>query len=378
MGRFRRSATASGGQISQRATNPNRMGYYFRFAALMVAGLIQRSQLHTIHYLLEENRVLRQQLGTQRIIFTDAQRCRLARAAHKLMRAVLDALNPIVTPDTLMRWYRQLVATKYDGTSRRKPGRPPIPASVEQAILDLAKDNPGWGYTRLKGALSNLGHSVARATIARVLSDHGLDPAPKRTLPWSTFLKLHWGSIAATDFFSVEVLTRAGLVRYFVLFAIDLKTRRVQIANICHQPYGQLLEQIARNWTDPVDGFLKNMRYLIHDRDPVFTGRFASILRTAGVKTAKLTAHSPNLNAFAERFVGSIRRECLDHVIPLGVAHLRNVVSEYVEHYNLERNHQGLDNQLLTPCSLPANTNGAIQRKQRLGGLLNYYYRGAA
>jgi len=244
----------------------------------------------------------------------------------------------------------------------------------------MALSNPGWGYTRIRGALRNLGHELGRSTIKRILADAGIEPAPERSkrTPWATFLKAHWGAIAATDFFTVEVLTMHGLVRYSVLFVIDLKTRCVQIAGIAHDPYGAWMEQIARNLTDAVDGFLKNTRYLIHDRGPLFTQRFVDILGTTGVKTVKLPARSPDLNAYAERFVLSARTECLRRMIPLGEKHLRATLAAYIEHYHLERNHQGLGNELLTP--LPANTNadGSIQCRERLGGSLKYYYREAA
>ena len=142
-------------------------------------------------------------------------------------------------------------------------------------------------------------------------------------MPWKTFLKAHWGAIAATDFFSVEVLTRAGLVRYFVLFAIDLQTRRVEIAGIAQQLDGEWRKQIARNFTNADDGFLNGAHYLIHDRDPLFTEAFKELLGSAGVKTVKLPARSPDLNAYAERFVRSIKSECLAQIIPLGERHLR-------------------------------------------------------
>jgi transposase InsO family protein len=349
-----------------------------QFLIVTAAGYIQRGQHRVIDYLLEENRILREQLGPRRLRFTNAQRIRLAEKGKALGRAALDKLQTLVTPDTLLRWYQKLVANKYDASSRRKPGRPRIRAELERLILYLARENPRWGYTRLRGALSNLGHQVARGTIARVLKQHGVDPAPHRKSSWSTFLESHWGAIAATDFFSVEVLTWHGLVRYCVMFLIDLETRRVHIANIARQPYGQLVEQVARNLPDPMAGFLRGCCYLIHDRDPVFTQRFARILRHAGVKPVKLPPKSPNLNAFAERFVGSIRRECLDHIIPLGERHLRLIVREYVEHYNRERNHQGLGNRLIDPKPMATNDNGPIRNRQRLGGLLNFYYRGAA
>ena len=185
-----------------------------------------------------------------------------------------------MTPDTLLRWYRTLIAKKYDGSATRKPGRPKTSAEIEQLIVRMARSNPTWGYTRIRGALFNLGHEIGRNTIRRILVDNGFDPAPLRNkgMSWETFLMAHWGAIAATDFFSVEVLTRTGLVRYFVLFVIDLQTRRVDIAGIVEQPDGQWMHQIARNLTDLNDGSLNGCRYLIHDRDPLFTEAFRSLL----------------------------------------------------------------------------------------------------
>ena len=185
-------------------------------------------------------------------------------------------------------------------------------------------------------------------------------------------------SIAATDFFSVEVLTRTGLVRYFVLFVIDLKTRRVEIAGILPRPNGDWMGQIARNLTDCDDGFLNGSRHLIHDRDPLFTTSFREILRSSGVEAVKLPARSPNLNAYAERFVRSIKSECLGQIIPLGERHLRRAVKEYTEHYHIERNHQGLDNRLIEERQGVVDMNSAVERLERLGGVLNYYDRRAA
>ena len=190
--------------------------------------------------------------------------------------------------------------------------------------------------------------------------------------------KTSFPSIAATDFFSVEVLTRIGLVRFCVLFVIDLKTRRVSIAGILHQPNGEWMSQIARNLTDCDDGFLKEARYLIHDRDALFTTSFRSILKSSGVETVKLPARGPNLNAYAERFVRSIKSECLAQIIPLGEEHLRDAVKQYAEHYHLERNHQGLDNRLIEKPEGEVDMNSAVVRNERLGGILNYYERRAA
>jgi putative transposase len=196
-------------------------------------------------------------------------------------------------------------------------------------------------------------------------------------MSWKTFLKAHFGGLAATDFFSVEVLTFKGLVRYFVLFIIDLETRRIQIAGIVRQPDGAWMKQVARNVTDSVDGFLRGKRYLIHDRDPLFTEEVRGIFRAAGVECLKLPPRSPNLNAYAERFVLSIKSECLSKLVPLGELHLRRAVSEFVEHYHLERNHQGLENRLLTHSTWPTNDNMPIERRERLAGILNYYRRAA-
>jgi len=194
-------------------------------------------------------------------------------------------------------------------------------------------------------------------------------------MPWKSFLKAHLGAIAATDFFAVEVLTLAGLVRYYVLFVIDIETRRVQIAGIIRQPHAAWMKQVARNLTDAVDGVLKGMRYLIHDRDPLVTIEFRDSLRGAGVTCIKLPARSPDLNAYAERFVLSIQSECLAKMVPLGQRHLRRAVTEFIEHYHVEHNHQGLENQLITKPATPTNNNSPVVRRERLGGILNFYYR---
>jgi transposase InsO family protein len=351
-----------------------------QFLMSLFAGWVNRSQQDVIEYLEKENQVLREQLGGKRLLFTNRQRRRLAAKAKVIGRKGLFEISTLVTPDTLLRWYRRLIAQKYDGSKSRTVGRPRTAAEIEELILQMARQNRTWGYTRIRGALYNLGHDIGRNTIKRILLDNGLDPAPLRgrTISWETFLKAHWGAIAATDFFSVEVLTRVGLVRYFVLFVIDLKTRRVEIAGIAQQPDGEWMKQIARNLTDADSGFLHGARYLIHDRDPLFTQRFREILKPSGVKTVKLPARSPNLNAYAERFVRSVKSECLAKIIPLSEHHLREAVKEYTEHYHLERNHQGLDNELIDGLIDKRNMDGAVECRERLGGVLNYYYRRAA
>ena len=366
------------GDLKQRAS-----GLVFQMLVLMAAGWLQQCDLLIIDYLREENRVLREQLGGRRLRLTNEQRRRLAVRAEPVGRALLSGLATLVTPKTLLRWYRELVARKYDGSGHRRAGRPPTEAEVAAAlVLQMARENPTWGYTRIRGALHNLGHALARSTIQSILADGGLEPAPERRTrgSWAPFLKAQWGAVAATDFFSVEVLTWAGVVRYHVFFVIELKTRAVQVAGITHDLHQAWVVQAARGLLDAVDGFLKDARFLIHDRDPVFCKAFSRLLKSGGVRGVRLPSRSPNLNAFAERFVGSIRRECLSRVIPLGERHLRVLVAEYVEHYNLERNHQGVGNRLLGPAlAAPANdVGGAVRRRERLGGLLSFYHRGAA
>ena len=228
------------------------------------------------------------------------------------------------------------------------------------SLWRVARENPTWGYTRLRGALKNLGHELGRNTIKRILAEHGIAPAPERgkSMSWSTFLKAHWGAIAATDLFTVEVVNPFGLVRYHVLFVIDIATRCVCIGGITSDPNGEWMKQVARNLTDMWDGFLLGKRYLIHDRDPLFTEAVRGLLRDSGVKPLRLPANSPNLNAYAERFVLSIRRECLDRFVPLSERHLRTAITEYVVHYHTERNHQGLGNELITPLPTSANDAG--------------------
>ena len=357
------------------------MNLYLQLLLLTVSGWVNRHQQSVIEYLQAENRALREQLGPKRIRWTDAQRRLLAEKARAVGRAALAELGPVVTPDTLLRWYRKLVATKYDGSRRRKPGRPRTKPGIANLVVNMARDNPKWGYTRIRGALHNLGHDVARNTVKRILLEHGLEPAPERGrhTSWDTFLRAHMGAIAGADFFTVEVLRPFGLVRYFVFFVIDIGSRRVHIAGISNQPSGAWMSQIARNMTDCVDGFLRGKLYLILDRDPLYTRAFRSTLAEAGVNVVRLPARSPNLNAFAERFVLSAKSECLDRLIPLGERHLRHLLGEYVAHYHTERNHQSLGNELIEP--IPANTNaggGVVRRRARLGGLLSYYYREAA
>jgi len=349
------------------------------FLLVCFAGWMNRRQQAVIEYLQEEVRVLQEQLG-KRPRFTDDQRRRLAVKGKSVGRKGLLQFASIVTPDTLLAWHRRLIAKKYDGTKNREAGRPRTGGDVKELILKMARENRSWGYTRIQGALANLRHEVGRGTIAKILREAGIDPAPGRRkgMTWKEFLRIHWDVIAATDFFTAEVWTPAGLVRYHVMFVIRLATREVRVAGIVPEPDGQWMSQMARNLTDAADGFLRGYRFLIQDRSSLFTEQFREILRSAGVESLKLPARSPNLNAFAERFVWTIKESCLDNMILFGESSLREAVSQFVEHYHQERNHQGLENKIIRPEFPEFPQTGTIRSRRRLGGLLRYYYRDAA
>jgi len=350
-----------------------------QFLVVALAGWVNQHQCDVIDYLREENRVLREQLGPRRLRFTDAQRRRLAVKAKTLGGRVHRDVASIVTPDTLLAWHRRLIAKLYDGSTRRGLGRPPVAAEIRALIVQMAVANRSWGYTRIQGALANLRHEVSRGTIACVLREHGLDSAPERLkkTTWAEFLRTHWDVLAAADFFTAHVWTARGLTRFAVLFVIDLSTRRVEIAGIATEPDAAWMSQISRNVTDVHDGCLKGKHYLIHDRDPQFTLGFRETLAAADVQVVHLPPRSPNLNAHAERFVRTIKETCLDRMILIGEASLRRAVTEFIEHYHRERNHPGLGNELIEPLPNPIVV-GRIRRRERLGGLLRYYYRQAA
>ena len=301
-------------------------------------------------------------------------------AERILGRKALSELDTLVTPDTLMRWYRMLVAQKWTYSHRRGPGRPRTIQVIVQLIIRMALENRSWGYTRIQGELANLGHDVGRGTIANVLSEHGIDPAPERGkyTSWSTFLKAHWDSIAATDFFSVEVLTLRGLVTYYVLFVLDLASRTVKIAGITSNPDEVWMTQMARNLTDADEPFLRQTRFLIMDRDTKYSAAFRAALTRERIEPVRLPPRSPNLNAYAERFVRSVKTECTGRMVFFSRSSLERALTHYVAHYHEERNHQGLLNRLLKRSDGPINLGGRVERRERLGGMLNFYHREAA
>ena len=217
---------------------------------------------------------------------------------------------------------------------------------------------------------------MARSTVAKVLKANGIPPAPDRPSSWRTFLRAHWGEIAGADFFTSEVWTPRGLITYYTLFVLDLRSRRVHVAGSTPTPDAWFMAQAARRLTDAVDGFLVGHQILICDRDSKWTDGFRRILQGAGVRIVLTPVQAPNANAYAERFVRSIREECLDRLILFGERRLLRALDEFVAHYHRERNHQGLGNELITPATAAARGT-RVRCRDRLGGLLRYYHRAA-
>jgi putative transposase len=348
----------------------------------ILAGWVNEQQQKIIDYLRTENQILREKLGSKRIWLNDDQRRRLAVKGKSLGRKLLEQIGTLFTPDTILRWHRQLIACKWDYSARRtQAGRPAMSQAVIDLILQLARDNPTWGYDRIADALANVGHIVSDQTVGNVLKRHGIEPAPtrKRTITWATFLKAHWDQLAAIDFTTVEVWTPAGLVTYYLLFAMRLATRQVCFVGCTANPAGPWMAQMARNLTDAIDGFLRPpLRYLLMDRDTKFTEQFQAILADCGLNIVRLPAKSPNCNAHIERFFRSLKEEALERMIFFGEAALRDAVTEFVRHFHHERPHQGLDHQILQPGPEAGRTEGVITCHERLGGMLKYYYRAAA
>ena len=252
-----------------------------------------------------------------------------------------------------------------------------LQAHLRTLIVRMATENPTWGYTRIQGALKNVGDRVGRSTIAGVLRAHGIPPGGQRAPPWRTFVQAHWPALVAADFFTTEVWTTRGLVTYYTAFLIELQSRRVQVLGSTPHPDEAFVIQCLRSVSSESDALLQRGRILVCDRDPKWSRAVEQRLSTAGVRVLRTPPGAPNCNAHAERFVRSVKEECLHRVVPLGESHLRRTLREFVTHYHRERNHQGLANELIDGPAAE-RWSGAVHRRQRVGGILSYYYRSAA
>ncbi len=279
-----------------------------------------------------------------------------------------------VTPQTLLRWHRELVRRKWTQSPAR-PGRPGLDDEVRQLVLRLARENPRWGYQRIAGELLKLGFSISASTVRRLLAKAGLEPAPRRLhLSWRAFLRQQAASMLACDFFTVETV---ALRRLYVLFFLEVGSRRVHLAGCTPNPTGSWVTQQARNlgFTD----LFERTRFLIHDRDSKFSASFDEVFRSEEIRVIRTPIRAPQANAYAERFVRSVREECLDWLLIAGRRHLERVLYQYIEYYNRERPHRGLDLSPPHPIAKSrASPTSAVERRDRLGGLLHEYYRAAA
>jgi putative transposase len=321
--------------------------------------------------LRHEVTVLRRQV--HRPEFQPADRVVLAALSRLLPRHRWSAF--FVTPATLLRWHRQLIARHWTFTHAR-PGRPPVDPQLRALVLRLAAENPTWGHRRVQGELARLGHPIAASTVWKILHRAGVDPAPRRAGPtWKQFLTAQARSIVACDFFTVDTVF---FQRLYVLFFLELATRQVHVVGVTAHPTGAWVTQQARNLLMTLDERADQLRILLRDRDTKFTAAFDAVFSAAGMDVVRTPPQAPRANAHAERWVGTVRRECTDRMLILGQRHLSTVLTEYTKHYNGHRPHRALDQQPPTPLR-PAVGRAAvkIERRPILDGLINEYRQAA-
>lgn len=319
--------------------------------------------------LRHEVAVLRRNNPKPRFSWSDrAVLAALARILPKLLRA-----HRMVTPGTLLRWHRKLIAARW--RQPKPPGRPPISDELVTFILRLARENRTWGVVRIQGELRRLGHRVAASTIRKILRANGIPPSTHRDDTWRTFLRAQADSLLAIDFFHVDTVT---LKRLYVAFGIELKTRRVHLLGITDHPTADWVVQVARSLASDLEEAGHKFRHLIRDRDAKFGAAFDAVFAPIGIQIVLTAPQAPQMNAFAERWIGSVRRECTDRILITGERHLRHVLDVYVAHHNAGRSHQGDGMRLRAPDDEPTTIPfppriDTIRRRQCLGGLLNEY-----
>ncbi|WP_395108132.1 integrase core domain-containing protein [Actinomadura sp. SCN-SB] len=312
--------------------------------------------------------VLRRQVGQVRT--SPADRAVLALLSRLLSRGRWPAF--FVTPATLLRWHRDAVRRRwtYPPTQR---GRPPISAEIRRLVLRLAAENPTWGHRRIQGELAGLGYRIAPSTVWLILTKAGVDPAPRRSGPtWSQFLAAQATTMLSCDFFTIDTVL---LKRIYVLFFIEHGTRRVHLAGLTANPTGAWVTQQARNLLMEMDEQAgSRFRFVLRDRDAKFTAVFDRVFTSAGLRVISTPPQAPRANAIAERWVGTVRRECTDRMLIYGEHHLHVVLGEYVRHYNRHRPHRSLQQRPPDPTSSVVEFPAArVERRAILGGLINEY-----
>jgi putative transposase len=337
----------------------------------------ERAKELEILVLRHELSILRRQVGQPR--FEPHDRLLLAALSRVLTRRSWNAF--VVRPETLLRWHRSLVARSWTYPHRR-PGRPPIGAEARALIVRLARENPSWGYMRIVGELRMLGISVSATSVRTILGKAGLPPAPQRDRQsWRSFLRAHGESILAADFFTVDTVL---LRRFYVLVFLSIGSRRIEYGACTRSPNTTWMQQQARNLLMELDGRERRVRFLLHDRDTKFPRAFDALLATEGIQVIRTPVRAPNANAYVERWVGSVRRECLERLLIVGRGQLEHVLRIYIRHYNRRRPHRALALRPPDPSarsSLRAETTPQavqVSRHDLLGGLIHEYDHAAA
>jgi transposase InsO family protein len=346
-----------------------------------ITGSVDQDLLLRNEYLVTENRILHSQIK-RRVHLSDGERKTLAEIGKKLGKQALAEVATIVKPETILAWHRRYVAKRFDGSKQRRArDRPKIDRELEALVVRMAHENRTWGYERIAGALAHLGYRISDQTVGNFLKRHGTPPVRerKKTTTWHEFIRTHMEVLVATDFFTAEDWTTAGLVTYYVLFFIQLASRKVHVAGMTPHPDAGWMVQVARNVTMAEWGILSAGQHLIHDRDGKYCPAFQRIIDEAGVQRVPLPPRSPDLNAYAERWVRSVKEEALSRLILFGERALQHALAEYMTHFHQERPHQGKGNLVLMPAPTAGiQRAGALQCRERLGGLLKYYHREAA
>ena len=345
-----------------------RILYRFMTALALLVVRSERSKELEILVLRHQLTVLRRQV--ERPAVNDDDRTLLGAIASALPRRLRDSW--IVTPETLLRWHRQRIAKHWTQPPARRIGRPPTSAELRRLIVRLANENPTWGHRRIQGELARLGHTIAKTTVWKILTDNGIEPSPNRSeVTWNEFL--HSQAAVACDFFTVDT---ALLRRYYVLFFIKVQTREVFYAGATANPTGAWTTQAARNLFLRHSAQLDGAGALVRDRGSQFIDTFDEIFRAEGFKILKTPVRTPVANSFAERWIGSIRRELLDRTIIWNRRQLERLVADYIEHYNAHRPHQSLDQRPPAPDHGPPQTPPAtvtVLRTSRCDGVINEY-----